>query len=96
MEIKFSNYLALLSFIFINIFFYRISEHGTDRSAQILIFLLFIYLLEIFENNLMKKDQLFISILSYLIISLKSFYFLYLIFLIPLFCFLFQRKKNFF
>ena len=30
-----------LSILFINIFFYRIAEHGTDRSAQILIFLLF-------------------------------------------------------
>ena len=29
--------LGLLSFAFINIFFYRIAEHGTDRSAQILI-----------------------------------------------------------
>ena len=30
----------LLVFIFINIFFYRISEHGTDKSAQILILIL--------------------------------------------------------
>ena len=35
-------YLTLLSFLFVNIFFYRISEHGTDRSAQILILILFI------------------------------------------------------
>ena len=95
MEIKFSNYLALLSFIFINIFFYRISEHGTDRSAQILIFLLFIYLLEIFENKKNeKKDLFFISTLLTLIISLKSFYFLYMLLLIPLFYFLLQRNKN--
>ena len=64
MEIEFSNYLALLSLIFINIFFYRISEHGTDRSAQILIFLLFIYINEIFENKKNEKiDLLFISII---------------------------------
>ena len=41
-KINIINYLSLLSFIFINIFFYRIAEHGTDRSAQILIFLLII------------------------------------------------------
>ena len=81
--------------LFINIFFYRISEHGTDRSAQILIFLLFIYLLEIFENKKNeKKDLFFISTLLTLIISLKSFYFLYMLLLIPLFYFLLQRNKN--
>ena len=95
MEIEFSNYLALLSLIFINIFFYRISEHGTDRSAQILIFLLFIYILEIFENKKNEKiDLFFISILFTLIISLKSFYFLYMLLLIPLFYFLLQRNKS--
>ena len=31
----------LLSMIFINIAFYRIAEHGTDRSAQILLILIF-------------------------------------------------------
>ena len=45
----FINYLSLLSLVFINIFFYRLAEHGTDRSAQILIFLLFIYLLSCFH-----------------------------------------------
>ena len=39
-------FLNLLAFIFINIFFYRIAEHGTDRSAQILFFyFLFIFFL---------------------------------------------------
>ena len=31
-------FLSLLFFVFALIFFYRIAEHGTDRSAQILIF----------------------------------------------------------
>ena len=41
-------------------YFYRIEEHGTDRSAQILIFLFFIYILSLrgnyenFENILPK------------------------------------------
>ena len=41
----FISFLSLLSFIFINIFFYRLGEHGTDRSAMILIILLFVNLI---------------------------------------------------
>ena len=33
-NVNFNTYLSLLSFIFINIFFYRIGEHGTDRSIS--------------------------------------------------------------
>ena len=29
------NFLSLLSFCFINTFFYRLAEHGTDRSGMI-------------------------------------------------------------
>ncbi len=77
-------FLNLFAFIFINIFFYRIAEHGTDRSAQILVFLFFIYILSLrgnYENydNILPKLIVLLSI----IISLKSFYILYLIFLIP-------------
>ena len=38
--------LTLFSLLFINTIFYRIAEHGTDRSALILIFILAIYYLE--------------------------------------------------
>ena len=95
-KIDFLNYLSLLCFIFINIFFYRLSEHGTDRSAQILVFILMIYLLETFKNKEYNKiDLFFISILFTLIISLKAFYFLYLLFIIPLFYFLFKKNNKF-
>ena len=77
-------FLNLLAFIFVNIFFYRIAEHGTDRSAQILILLFFIYVLSLrggYQNfdNILPKLIVLLSI----IISLKSFYVLYLIFIIP-------------
>ena len=49
-------YLTLLSFLFINIFFYRIAEHGTDRSAQILIFLLIIEILSISRNKVISQN----------------------------------------
>ena len=41
-NVNYISYLCLLFFIFINIFFYRIQEHGADRSAQILVLILFL------------------------------------------------------
>jgi len=88
------SHLCLLSLIFINIFFYRIQEHGTDRSAQILVFILFIDLLIFvsfrpnFKNNISN-----ILIILGIIISLKSFYILYLSFFIPIFFILYKEKK---
>ena len=94
-NINYINFLSLFLFVFINIFFYRIGEHGTDRSAQILIFLLIVIILEFFYYQKIKKlDLLFIYILLGLIISLKSFYILYLIILLPLFIFVFEKYKN--
>jgi len=76
-------YLLLLSFTFINTLFYRISEHGTDRSALILIFIFCcIYLESINLNKKLLKQDLYnvfnrlIVILS-LIVSFKSFYIIY-------------------
>ena len=85
-------FLNLLAFIFINVFFYRLAEHGTDRSAQILIFLFFIYILSLrghYENfdSILPKLIILLSI----IISLKSFYVLYFIFIIP---FIFYMMKD--
>lgn len=87
-------FLTLLSFLFINIFFYRISEHGTDRTAQILIFILLIEILSLFRNTiLLEKFFTKIFILLGIIISLKAFYTLYLLLLFPVFFYL--RKINF-
>jgi len=91
---NFLNFLYILTFIFINIFFYRIAEHGTDRSAQILIFLLLAEILVFlnFKINFEKKLTT-IYLLIGLIISLKAFYILYLLFLAPIF-FYFSKKKG--
>ena len=67
-KINFINYLSLFSLIFINIFFYRIAEHGTDRSAQILIFIFIIEILNLIklretEKNYIEAMQRFYSIL---------------------------------
>ena len=89
-------FLNLIAFIFVNVFFYRLAEHGTDRSAQILIFLFFIYILSLrgnYENfdNILPKLIVLLSI----IISLKSFYILYLIFIIPFIYYIIKDDKAF-
>ncbi len=95
-KVNYISYLSLLFFIFINVFFYRIQEHGTDRSAQILILILVLYLISFinfetnYENNIYK-----IFIIIGLIISLKAFYLLYLSLAIPIIYILLNEKKNF-
>ena len=84
---KFLTYYCLFSFIFVNIFFYRLSEHGTDRSAMILIILLVFHILYLIN----KKDKdtnseilKIIFILFSIIASFKAFYLIYIIVLLPL------------
>ena len=89
-------FLNLLAFIFINVFFYRLAEHGTDRSAQILIFLFFIYIFSLrgrYENfdSILPKLIILLSI----IVSLKSFYVLYFIFIIPFIFYIIKDDKGY-
>ncbi len=103
-NINFNYFFLILSFIFINVVFYRIGEHGTDRSAQILLLLMFFIFFEIiyFEKS-EKSISLKISILLIIIFlasSMKAIYYLYLV-LIPIVFFAkkfikkFLLKKNF-
>jgi hypothetical protein len=97
-NVNFLTYFSLLSFVFINIFFYRIAAHGSDRSAQILILVLIFEILNFinYSNQLEKKilkGLLKIFLLISLIISLKAFYILYLIFLIPIFFYIYKNSK---
>ena len=101
-KFDFLYFFSLLSFIFINVAFYRIAEHGTDRSAQILLILIFISFLKIIY---LKRDKILPSlsillILVFLASSMKVIYYLYLL-LIPIIFFKrrffrdFLIKKNF-
>ena len=86
-------FLSLLSFVFINIFFYRISEHGTDRSAQILIFLFFIELFILINlNKNFNENSTKVIVLLGLITTLKAFYILYVILVFPIFYYLIKKK----
>ena len=87
-------FLSLLFLMFTVIFFYRIAEHGTDRSAQILIFLLIIELLIIINlDKGIKENIIKILIILGVVISLKSFYVLYLAFSLPVFYYFIKDKK---
>jgi hypothetical protein len=95
-QLNFIHFLSLLSFIFINIFFYRLSEYGTDRAAMVLIFLFVIELLNFVNLKSIKTFNLFyIYLLGALIISFKAFYILYIIFIVPLFLYILKKKKNY-
>ena len=84
--------LSLFSLALINIFFYRMAEHGTDRTAQILILLLILEMIEfIHKPNLDKSLLNKIIILITLTISLKAFYLIYVILFFPII--FFQKKK---
>ena len=86
---------AICIFIFINIFFYRIGEHGTDRSAQILslIFLFEIFIFVNLVNNIENRIKILIILLG-LIVSLKAFYILFLVFSFVILNHLYFKKKN--
>ena len=92
---NFVYFFSLLSFIFINVAFYRIAEHGTDRSAQILLILIFISFFSIMHikegKNKVILNLTILLILVFLASSMKVIYYLYLA-LIPI---VFLKNKVF-
>ena len=83
---NFILFLSILSFIFINAKFSRFAEHGTDISAMLLVLIMAIYYLENINNikqisyhSFFNNYFIKINILFILIISLKTFYIIYLI-----------------
>ncbi len=100
-ENKLINFLSLLSLSFINVFFYRLAEHGTDRSGQILIFIIVIIIIMVLNHkkkisNINSICNLFnlTLILSVVLISLKPFYVIY--FPIVFTIFLKKQFRNYF
>ena len=77
-KLTFNFFLKLFIFIFINVFFYRLAEHGTDRSAIILILLSISLIFQILDNKKLN-NQIFENLIIFLtfIITLKSFYVIY-------------------
>ena len=69
--------------VFINVFFSRLAEYGTDRLGSILVILIFLVLLLLINNNAknFKSEQkeliIFLFIIGSILISMKSFYLIY-------------------
>ena len=91
-------YFSILNFIFVDIVFYRIAEHGVDRSAQIILILSFVIFLELLLFK--KKEDInlkinFILIMIFLASSMKALFYIYLI-LVPIILFKTNHFKDYF
>ena len=94
---KFYNFYTLFAFCFINIFFYRLAEHGTDRSGMILLLIAFVYLIYIctLEKKLDKNSEDFFKIfviIIFFVLSIKPFYLINLSLFIIIFYYSHTRK----
>ena len=76
----FIKILSLFCLLFVNIFFYRLAEHGTDRSGMILIFISIIFLLilmnkseDIFYKEYKDLTKYFIILIVF-VVTIKPFY----------------------
>ena len=82
-EKKIVNFLSLATLIFINIIFYRLAEHGTDRSGMILIILAMIFFVSLvndYQNSKSLDEMKFLIICICFVSTLKPFYLLNFIF----------------
>ena len=95
---KIISYLSILFFSFINIFFYRLAEHGTDRSGMILILISIICLISLTnKHNLIKsKNQNNENLMKIIIIlicfaaTIKPYFLINFLFF---FSFIYFKKK---
>lgn len=91
---KFSNFISLTSFIFINIFFYRLAEHGTDRSGMIIVIMSIILLIKVVNLNYKNclNDIKFLIISLCFAVTFKPFYLINFLFI---FLFLTYKKTRY-
>ena len=90
---SFEIFYSLLAFIFISVVFYRLAEHGTDRSGQTLLFIVIVLILNILSKNLVetKKINLIILLLVYLI-TIKTYFIIFILLMLPILMFI---KKDY-
>lgn len=80
---KIISIFSTLCFAITNIVFYRIAEHGTDRSGQLLFIILCVLFLDtIYQKKLLKINFINILILSTLSITFKNYFIVNLIFVL--------------
>ncbi len=91
-EYDLKYFFSLLSFAYVNIVFFRIGEHGVDKSSQIFFILIILLIIKIFLSGKIKsfdeKNQISLSLLLILIFfsaTIKAIYLSYFIFIPVLF-----------
>jgi hypothetical protein len=96
-----NNFLILLSaliFSFINLVFNRLAEYGTDRAGQIVVMIIFFYLLSILNSKKFEiNDNKIILVLLIYVVTLKAYFVVYLSLILFVFynAFKFQKFKFF-
>ncbi len=94
---KFYNLINLFFLVYINVFFYRLAEYGTDRLGSILVILAFIIILRLtnqsLRNSFNERNELtkFLFIIGVIAISMKPFY---LIYISLIFFFIYYKHLN--
>tara|TARA_B100001057_G_scaffold500213_1_gene614093 strand:+ start:720 stop:2420 length:1701 start_codon:yes stop_codon:yes gene_type:complete len=95
---KIIRYFCLVTFIFFNLSFNRISEYGTDKTGQLLIVILVIYLLNIilydFKKDRIQKILLLLPLLGFCI-TLKTYFIPYIILSLSILLICKSIKKDF-
>ena len=100
---KIISFLGVMFFSFINIFFYRLAEHGTDRSGMILTLLSIIYLISLinsrnlnsYKNKNAEELIKIILILFCFAVTIKPYFIVNFLFILPIIFFK-QLRKIFF
>ncbi len=95
---KIIKYFCLVTFIFFNLSFNRISEYGTDKTGQLLIVILVIYLLNVilydFKKDRIQKILLLLPLLGFCI-TLKTYFIPYVILSLSILLICKSIKKDF-
>lgn len=90
---NFINILSLLIFAFINIIFANLAAYGTDRAGQIIVFVIFLILFDLFnKNSFFMQEIKILLILIFYILTIKSYFLSYSLILLLIYL---RFKKNF-
>jgi len=95
-ELKFEHFFYLFLILFINVKFSRIGGYGTDLSSQMILMTIFPLIYSTLQLDikslLFKSNFLMIVLIITYTVTLKSFFILNFLFLVP-FLFLYDYKK---
>ena len=95
-ELKFEHFFYLFLILFINVKFSRIGGYGTDLSSQMILMTIFPLIYSTLQldikSPLFKSNFLMIVLIITYTVTLKSFFILNFLFLVP-FLFLYDYKK---